>query len=332
VNGPVYKTGTQDFTFPIGSGTAYRPATLKGLSASATDQFSAQYFGTDPDPTYSDASKQGTIDHISSCEYWIINQTNGSPQATVELSWDAPESCGVTDLSELVVCKWNGFQWRNRGNGGTTGTTTSGSVESSAIVTSFSPFTIGSTTANNPLPIELLSFDGRYNGESVDLEWTTQTEINNDYFTIERSANGKEFYPISEVEGAGNSVEALRYAIQDLEPIEGVSYYRLKQTDYDGTYTYSEMVAIEIIRDHKNFKIDFIHSAETQVNVFIDGGEAYLTSLEVYDVTGRLVYSKALAGNQNVRNVPIPGHNLSQGIFYVRISDGQKAETAKFVY
>ncbi len=95
-----------------------------------------------------------------------------------------------------------------------------------------------------PLPISLLEFNGKFNNGIVDLYWNTASEINNDYFTIERSKNGYDFSKISNVKGAGNSNTTLNYTAIDNSPFKGVSYYRLKQTDFDGGYSYSKTITI----------------------------------------------------------------------------------------
>jgi hypothetical protein len=85
------------------------------------------------------------------------------------------------------------------------------------------------------LPIELVSFEGELVDNQVQLKWTTLTEINNDYFTLERSEDAVNFNTLSTVVGNGSTINRHNYTYIDISPIEGVSYYRLKQTDYDGT-------------------------------------------------------------------------------------------------
>jgi hypothetical protein len=115
-------------------------------------------------------------------------------------------------------------------------------VTSSSVV-GFSWFNGGGNNAN-PLPIELLNFNATMNNRVVDLTWQTASEQNNDFFTVERSADGFEFEPLTIVKGAENSNELLSYTAQDLKPLEGVSYYRLKQTDFDGAFDYSEIKVV----------------------------------------------------------------------------------------
>ncbi|HRD37176.1 MAG TPA: hypothetical protein PLC65_00980, partial [Bacteroidia bacterium] len=101
-------------------------------------------------------------------------------------------------------------------------------------------------TLNPPcvLPIELKEFNAVPKGNGVDINWSTATETNNDYFTIERSNNLEQFEAIHQMPGSGNSYTTKYYSYTDKQPLQGLSYYRIKQTDKDGKYTYSELKAV----------------------------------------------------------------------------------------
>jgi len=108
-----------------------------------------------------------------------------------------------------------------------------------------SPFYLSGTVGTfSSLPIELLSFDARLENKATHLTWQTASERNNDYFSVERSANGIDWSVIETVEGAGSSTELLSYETFDVNPLRGISYYRLKQTDFDGKTSYSEIRTI----------------------------------------------------------------------------------------
>ncbi|MEY4595502.1 MAG: putative adhesin, partial [Bacteroidota bacterium] len=96
----------------------------------------------------------------------------------------------------------------------------------------FSNFAAGQ--GGNPLPIELIRFDGFNDGERNVLQWSTATETNNDYFTLKRSADGIQFEPIAQMQGAGNSTTIRNYEYVDNSPLAGINYYMLMQTDFDG--------------------------------------------------------------------------------------------------
>jgi hypothetical protein len=104
--------------------------------------------------------------------------------------------------------------------------------------------TLGTTNdvlVSCPLPIELISFEARLNNRQVDLTWQTASEHNNDYFSVERSHDGTSWETIENIQGAGNSTSLLSYQTYDFYPYRGVGYYRLKQVDYDGKTTFSEI-------------------------------------------------------------------------------------------
>jgi hypothetical protein len=98
---------------------------------------------------------------------------------------------------------------------------------------------------NSMLPVELVSFYGVRTPKQNVLFWTTFSETNNDYFLVERSEDGQYWEGLTKVEGAGNSTSVIDYTYYDNHPLEGVSYYRLKQTDFDGNFEYSDIVSIK---------------------------------------------------------------------------------------
>lgn len=97
---------------------------------------------------------------------------------------------------------------------------------------------------NSPLPIELLSFSAQLKNSEVELKWSTASETNNNYFTIERASNLEHFEAIIEEDGKGTSKELNHYKAIDYTPLYGRSYYRLKQTDFDGKFSYSPVQVI----------------------------------------------------------------------------------------
>ena len=330
VFGPVAKTGSTAFTFPVGKDSEYRPIADSALSG--TETFTAEYFHTDPGTLYDSSLTDPTIDHIGHCEYWLFNRTGSSVSADVKLSWNT-YSCGVDALPELTVAHWNGSMWKDQGNGGTTGTTANGTVLSSGIISSFSPFTLGSTTPNNPLPIELLSFTANYNGSNaVDLKWETASETNNDYFTIERSADAVHFTEISKTNGAGNSSQRINYSSKDLSPLSGISYYRLKQTDFNGKYKYSNVVSVNITNNN-SFEIINTYSAspERGLEVTVNCSGNCEISFDLYDITGKRVYSSQQNMSENYSKIIVPTYLFSKGMYLLKAFNGSAIVSKKII-
>ncbi|MBL7869971.1 MAG: hypothetical protein JNM78_00055 [Cyclobacteriaceae bacterium] len=249
IDGPVVKIGNAAFSFPTGDNGIYRPISISAPTTS-THAFRAEYFKAAQ--TFGGAATYPAgILTVSSCEYWVLDRTVGASNVNVTLSWNSPDCTGayITNLPTLRVVRWNGAGWVDHGNGGTTGNAAAGTLITSAPITSFSPITLGSTTLSNPLPVELISFTAQALHEQVKLNWLTASELNNDYFTIQRSIDGAEFESMVEVDGAGTTQTATEYEYIDRNPLPNLSYYRLRQTDFDKKFTYSKVVAVNVSLD-----------------------------------------------------------------------------------
>jgi len=246
IDGPVVKVGNAAFSFPTGDGGFFRPISISAPTTN-THAFRAEYFKA-TQAFGGPATYAAGILTVSSCEYWVLDRTVGASNVNVTLSWNSPDCMGpyITNLPNLRVMRWNGTNWVNQGNGGTTGNATAGTLITSAPITSFSPITLGSTTLDNPLPVELISFTAQVVNENVKLNWITASELNNDYFTVQRSVDGVEFESLVEIDGAGTKQTATEYEFIDTAPKANISYYRLKQTDFDKTSTYSKVIAINV--------------------------------------------------------------------------------------
>ncbi len=253
VDGPIRKVGNSSFTFPIGDNGNYQPATISAPS-NATHHFTAQYFSANPGLLYNPLSLGAGIDHISKCEYWNIDRTSGASTVTITVAFDAG-SCGVTSLAALRIARWDGTTWVDQGNGGTTGTTSAGTIVNGTAITTYlspnSPFTLASSTSSNPLPVEMISFNAKALASSVALNWSTATETNNDYFEVQRSQEGSTFETIKRIKGAGNSNRVNNYDCTDEHPYRGVSYYRLKQVDFNGEYSISDTKLVKFLMNNK---------------------------------------------------------------------------------
>jgi len=244
VDGMINKIGNSAFTFPVGNGGYYAPISISAPSA-VTDVFTAQYIHTTANGTYPLTQIASTLDHVSAAEYWLLNRTNGSSSVGVTLSWDSPRSGGVGNLATMHVARWDAAssKWQDQGtNGSPTGNTTTGTVISLGTVNTFStpnsPFTLGTTTNQNTLPVELTSFAcSLLPSGMARLIWTTESEFNNDYFEVQRSTDGFNFEKLGSVKGAGTTAVARNYSLNDPTPILGKSYYRLVQVDFDGKRT-----------------------------------------------------------------------------------------------
>jgi hypothetical protein len=318
------KVGNDAFTFPVGDQGLYHAPLTITAPGNTSDAFTLEYIHLDPQTVPYDVTSLGAgINHVSRCEYWDLQRTAGSSNVRVTLSW-ATRSCGVDQLSTMLVARWNGTQWVSHGNGGTTGSTGAGTLITAAgsTPTAYGPFTLSSSTSNNPLPIELLSFTAEPNGQVVDLEWVTATEQDNDRFVVERSADAVMFQAVLETAGAGNSSSVVRYTDVDRRPLSGLSYYRLKQIDFDGTATYSNVVAVERPASPGDGEVMvYPNPSLGELNVRVIGGTAEAMNVQVIDAPGRLVLSER-AGSSSHR---IDASALLAGSYRVVVTDGDRS-------
>ena len=172
----------------------------------------------------------------------------------------------------------------------------------------------------DPLPIELLSFSANAVHNSVRLSWVTATETNNDFFTIERSINLKDWEVLGFVDGAGNSSRPLHYSFTDFNPLTGVSYYRLKQTDYDGKYEYFRPLAMQhgLHIDDMSFMV--LKNFDHWVIALPDGGPF---KVEVFNMHGHRLISREAENNLTIQ--------APQGPAIIRIIDGTSRHYSRVV-
>lgn len=186
---------------------------------------------------------------------------------------------------------------------------------------------VGCDASGQPLPIELLSFGVKPSGHNAEINWSTASETNNDYFTIEHSKDGALFEEVLRQKGAGNSFKILKYSAIDNNPYEGTSFYRLKQTDYDGRLTYSHTVALHY---NKPFKLHiypnpFTSSITITLNSEPLNGECHFI---IYSILGEEISNMIL---QNKVTIFKSGHISSGVYFYKLIEDNNVIQSGKLM-
>ncbi|HET6992024.1 MAG TPA: T9SS type A sorting domain-containing protein, partial [Bacteroidia bacterium] len=170
------------------------------------------------------------------------------------------------------------------------------------------------------LPIEMLRFDGVCDKGNVLLNWTTASEQNNDFFTIERSTDGLTFSQIGTVDGAGNSDQILHYSFFDTDPVGGTNYYRIKQTDFNGAFSYNKIIAVSTADcDTKNFSVTNVLFSSTDLEIDYIHGKAPVT-IEVYSTDGKLI--KQIGQLPPESNYHLETADWSSSIYFIRVSDG----------
>ena len=186
-----------------------------------------------------------------------------------------------------------------------------------------------------PLTVELFSFTaGCTDNNTIRVEWSTASQTNNDYFTIERSIDGISFETIGIVDGAGNSSTTLNYEYIDEQislPTTQYSnlFYRLKQTDFDGQFTYADVIAVEHCHASSTLTIH-PNPAGNELFIEIPSSDAAIAALQITDLLGKIIKTEALSlliGN-NMHEISLEG--FSSGMYFVSIVNGETI-TKKFI-
>lgn len=188
-------------------------------------------------------------------------------------------------------------------------------------------WTFGSTDETAYLPITLLYFNGVLLNHEVVLKWATATEINNDFFTVEKSYDGVNFYSIGTVKGAGNSTALMNYTFIDgTEKTSTVLYYRLKQTDFDGKFSYSEMIAVKNKADETNEFFVFSNSFENKVYITSSSLQNTTAKYTLTDLCGRVLQSDIVTFNGTTS---FDMNNISSGLYLLTLESEKNSKTFK---
>ncbi len=321
--------------FPMGTATDFRPFFI-GVTTALTAGGSF---------TLSNSSATNTIALATP-----ITDTGGNPSTTIFLqhqgywSVSTPDIAGgtydiiaggtgfgtINSYSDVTLCKTSGTvgQWvlpnsislsdprMERTGLSLLDITTNGGGNQ---------FFVGSTNAiNSPLPIELLSFTGEAKKYGVDLQWKTASEMNNDFFTVSRSATGAIFESIGTVNGNGTTNSSHSYSLIDYKPLLGKNYYQLKQTDFDGHITTSETIVVDVLSLDPLVSIYRTRFPQNQMlNVVINGlATNSPTEIQIVNVQGTTVNGATLnTDSDGSLSTSIALTGLSSGLYILKVQN-----------
>jgi hypothetical protein len=184
-------------------------------------------------------------------------------------------------------------------------------------------------TITASLPVTWLSFTGQLQGADVLLKWSTTSELNNDYFEVERSADGVNFTQIGTVAPGDHPLSIQNYSFTDNNPLGGVDYYRLKQVDKDGDYHYSSIVQINVPQASALWLV-YPNPATSKTSVAV---KTDLNNVQIMlsNSNGQTVYSLNLPKASAGQSIDIPLSNLAKGIYVLKMQSDQGTKTDKIV-
>jgi len=296
-------------TFPVGDDDEYSSFTFtlnNGTLSSANISLNLK------DATHPNLPYPGSP-HIS--RYWKLIPSGITGTINYDISYKYTDADVFGNESDIFPSKYSSGTWTYGGSSANTATNT-------LIWNGISSFSEITGSSESPLPIELISFDAKLKNDIVELTWTTASEINNDYFTVEKTRYGKTFEQVAIIKGAGTSNEVINYFAIDENPYQYISYYRLKQTDFDGKYKYSDLVSIN--NPHKynynnNGLIVYPNPSKSK-NFYIKINEQVINEkilINIYDIFGKKCYSETIFFDKNNIIEIRPNKELHPGIYLI---------------
>jgi len=243
---------------------------------------------------------QGTVGCNPGSIFFDLPNNGGSGTITSVNSWNPNSNCGSATVANLG-CGLINIQIEGPG------------ISSRTL--SISP--------SSSLAVQLVSFSTALKDNKVKINWATASETDNDYFTIERSADGTAWKEIGKVKGAGTSNSLLSYQSYDEAPIKGTSFYRLKQTDIDGKFSYS---ATEAVKYSLGKTITIYPVPNSGNTIKLNGATNYKHDLALINTSGTTMYTTTV----NQPSVDLP--SVPAGIYVIRLTDKTTGETQNIRY
>ncbi|MEJ2053792.1 MAG: T9SS type A sorting domain-containing protein, partial [Calditrichaceae bacterium] len=330
---------TGNETFPIGK-SSYRPVTTNSITGSSpTIQFEVY----DTTPTY---SFDAPIVNISSVRYWLGAINSGSISGgQVTLTYGSDD--GVIEFNEqgdVIVARASGSSGPYASLGGqASGSAPNGTVTSTGVLgTSLGYFTLGSSTGDNPLPVELLSFEANANFSNVSLTWGTASEFNNLGFNIYRAKVNEDWEKINTdlIAGQGTVSSASDYSYVDSKVVAGETYrYKLESVSINGLSVEEKTVDVTVpVPNQYALFNNYPNPFNPTTNIKFQLPEAQQVKLYIYDMNGSLV--NTLANNQVYPSgehiltwnaTDKSGNRVATGIYLYRFQAGKFVRTGKMI-
>ncbi len=227
--------------------------------------------------------------------------------------WNIEGAATIMDSSYFkgtLVCHIGAISIKNGTHIDGRALTTSGAVD------------VTSNVSNISLPVMLLQFSATTSNGQVYLSWVTATENNNHFFSVQNSDDGMVFNDIAIINGAGNSLEPVYYSTVDYSPYSGLSYYRLKQTDFNGSFKYLKTIPVQIRASNFASISLFPNPAGNNVTTLIvEGEKGHSVLVELTDITGKIHYSANSLIESDKHILTIPLNKLkTKGTYLVCVS------------
>ncbi|MCX6351159.1 MAG: T9SS type A sorting domain-containing protein [Bacteroidetes bacterium] len=312
--------------YPIGT-TTYTPATI--ANAGTADNFSVRVFNG----VLLSGTTGSTIPNIEKAvkRTWLLEEgTVGGSDVSLTLQWNTADEGATFNRNYAGVGHHTSGSWdANRKEGGLN-TISSGvySITRTSI-TSFSPFGVGGN--NSALPVTLTYFDAAIENNIVIAKWQTASELNNDYFEVQKSTDGIHFSTIGTVKGAGNSNSIINYNFKDNSRPAATVYYRLRQVDFNGQFEYSSIAKVMTNGIMKESIEVYPNPFNDKIEVNINYTQTSNIEAQLTDMKGNVYYNKCLLYSKGDAPIVLNTQKLKPGIYILTIKDGTEVKTFRLL-
>lgn len=175
------------------------------------------------------------------------------------------------------------------------------------------------------LPIELISFDAKIKNDIVSLKWSTASEIDNDYFEIQHSTDGRVFNSIDKMKGQGTTFEQQNYSFEHKNPSDGPNYYRLKQIDFDEKFDYSNIVSI----DYRKSNSWRLFPTQSNDGITVDWSNNFSAeAISIYNINGKMIHFETI--DTDIQQKYISTQNFPSGTYFLKMQSGRSVSTKRF--
>jgi hypothetical protein len=336
--------GTNTYDFPLGTMSYYELINISLNNPTGISNILGSFTNTNPNLqalSLANVTVNGSsITEMLDFGYWTLIPdaalTNGSYLVTLN---EIGHSNPAQNPSSYCVLKRHDAtdNWQFIGSTPSNQTEASGVASVSCNgLTSFSDYSIAKTTSASSLPISLIDFTASPSKNSVLLSWSTAMELNNDYFTLEKSNDGSKFTEFAKVDGAGNSVSTKNYKYTDNNVSEGIVYYRLNQTDFDGTTVINKVVTINLgnVYFQNAISVESIFPSPFNDNfsVLYTSTSKSAVDISLTDMNGKVMHHETMMSEKGNNRYNYSGNEkLPEGIYFINIKADGKTITKKII-
>lgn len=317
--------------FPVGTASDYNSFTIDFTAAptggTITSSFNSGFPGVYGLPIVDGTDECSTI----GSGWWTLTGGNGFTGGTMTMAAQADGFSGINDYTKLHLFRRadDANVWTAAGTHQAPTGSASSPIVNRIGVTVLGQFGITSN-GTNPLPVQLIRFDVKESKGQAIITWSTASELNNDYFIVQKSTDGQDFTDLKKVDGAGTSSSTHNYSVTDMQPVKGINYYRIRQVDMNGQI---EIIGPKsILIGGKTVPGNITHLTaspnpfQNNLSVQFESATEGSTPMKIFNAAGKEIYSGSLDVTNGNNNIYLPlADKMRPGSYIIRIGDGSDA-------